>query len=188
VCQAVGFNHGFEVDGMGLGIALRAFSAGLFDKQAGEKIRRILDGENGVAIETKRASEVAQAESKSARSDAITLLSALQREARLVDLIQENLTGFSDAQVGAAARPCLQQSAETLKRCFGLKPICDAADGSTVDVGPEESATRYQWVGEGSATSGILIHHGWQASQVELPKFSGDVADVFVIAPAQVQR
>ena len=173
---------------MGLGIALRAFSAGLFDKEAAEKIRQVLDGNDVVAIEQKAPAETPRPVTKPTRSDAITLLSALQREARLVDLIQESLSGFSDAQVGAAARPCLQQSAQTLQRFFDLKPISDAADGSNVDVGSHESPARYQWVGEGTTTSGGLIHHGWQASQVELPQYSGDAADGWVVAPAQVQR
>ena len=187
---------------MGLGIAMRAFSAALFDKQAAERIRAVLSGDDTAAIE-QAASESAASETRGAtsvpaadpaaaspptRSDAITLLSALQREARLVDLIQENLSEFSDAQVGAAARPCLEQSSATLNRLFDLKPVCEAADGSTVDVGPEETAARYQWTGEGSGTSGSLIHHGWQASQVELPQFSGDAADALIVAPAQIQR
>tara|TARA_R110002049_G_scaffold2750_2_gene21730 strand:+ start:607001 stop:607522 length:522 start_codon:yes stop_codon:yes gene_type:complete len=173
---------------MGLGIALRAFSAALFDKQTSEKIQRILDGGDNIAIEAKPTVASVPVEPKPVRSDAITLLASLQREARLVDLIQENLTEFTDAQVGAAARPCLQQSAATLARFFDLKPVCDAADGSTVDVGPDASPARYQWAGEGTATSGSLIHHGWQATRVELPKYSGDVADAMIIAPAQVQR
>lgn len=177
---------------MGIGIALRAFSAGLFDKNKAEKIRLILDGGELPALEEKSPSpdtnQVSAAPKKPIRSDAITLLSSLQREARLVDLIQEDLSGFSDEQVGAAARPCLQQSAATLKRLLNLAPVCDAADGSTVDVAPDESAARYQWSGEGASNSGSLIHHGWQATQIELPTYTGDAADALLIAPAQVQR
>ena len=177
---------------MGLGIAIRAFTAGLFDKEMAEKIRLVLDGGDMSAIEQQSppvTSEIAPPEPKKpTRSEAVTLLSALQREARLVDLIQEDLSGFSDAQVGAAARPCLQSSAATLKRLFELKPICDSGEGSTVEIGPSQSPARYQWVGEGSSTSGSLLHHGWQASHVELPQWNGDAADASVISPAQVQR
>ena len=44
------------------------------------------------------------------------MLATLQREARLVDLIHEDLSQYSDAQVGAAARPCLQQCGGVLDR------------------------------------------------------------------------
>ena len=121
------------------------------------------------------------------RDPAVTLLATLQREARLVDLIHEDLSQYSDAQVGAAARPCLQQCAGVLNRLFELQPVVVATEGESVDVGENASPMRYQWIGEGTAESGKLIHHGWQATKVELPKWAGEVADANVIAPAQVQ-
>ena len=48
------------------------------------------------------------------RSDAITLLAALQREARFVDLVQEPLGEYSDDQIGAAARDVLRDCREVL--------------------------------------------------------------------------
>ena len=177
---------------MGLGIALRAFSAGLFDKNKAEKIRLVLEGTESAAIEQKtpppKAIDAPPEPKKPTRSEAITLLSALQREARLIDLIQEDLASFSDAQVGAAARPCLQSSAATLKRLVDLKPVCDSGEGSSVEIGSNESPAKYQWVGEGTSTTGSLVHHGWQASRVELPQWNGDASDAMVISPAQVQR
>ncbi len=178
---------------MGLGIAIRAFSAALFNKQIAESIRQVLDGELPQATEPRlpeRAKMVAAAAAakKPSRSEAITLLSALQREARLVDLIQENLESYSDAQVGAAARPCLKQCASTLERLLGLSPVSDAAEGATVDIGSDGSPARYQWTGEGTTTSGKLVHHGWQATKVQLPEWTGEEADSNVIAAAQLQR
>ncbi|WP_372722224.1 DUF2760 domain-containing protein [Novipirellula sp.] len=181
---------------MGLGIAFRAFSAALFDKQASERIRQALQPETTQEAEPKLlpktepqpAAAPKPLAAKPVRSDAITLLSALQREARFVDLIQEDLTKFADAQVGAAARPCLQQCASTLTRFFELAPVSDVGEGSQIDVGEDGSPERYQWIGEGSTTTGKLIHQGWQATKVELPKYSGSERDANVIAPAQVQR
>src|SRR5688500_1390014 len=46
----------------------------------------------------------AAAPSKAVRSEAITLLAALQREGRLVDFLKESLADYSDAQIGAVAR------------------------------------------------------------------------------------
>lgn len=179
---------------MGLGIAIRAFSAALFKKDASEKLRQALDGDHSPATlrESKPAAEPeptpAPADLAPARSDAITLLSALQREARLVDLIQEDLTNYSDAQVGAAARPCLQSCASALSRLLGLAAVSDAGEGGLVDIGSDGSPARYQWIGEGGATSGKLVHQGWQATRVELPTWTGAEADANVIAPAQLQR
>ena len=192
---------------MGLGIAIRAFSAALFNKESSEKIRQALDGSQGESQDGSQRGDAKlpkpssdsqpKPESKPAarapvRSDAITLLSALQREARLVDLIQEDLANYSDAQVGAAARPCLQSCASTLSRMFGLTCVSDAGEGAMVDIADEGknggSPARYQWIGEGNSTSGKLVHQGWQATQVDLPKWTGADDDANVIAPAQLQR
>jgi hypothetical protein len=173
---------------MGLGIAIRAFSAALFNQEASEKLRQALDGKDSAAKLPEPESLPASVKRVPGRSDAITLLSALQREARLVDLIQEDLTNYSDAQVGAATRPCLQACASTLARLFGLTAVSDASEGATVEIGNDGSPARYQWIGEGNSTSGNLVHHGWQATQVDLPTWSGDEADANVIAPAQLQR
>ncbi len=175
---------------MRLGIAIRAFFAALFNKQMTAQLERLLSGEAAAAgpdAEPTAAPAPQAVQPPPSRDQALTLLAALQREARLVDLIHEDLAQYSDAQVGAAARPCLQQSAGVLNRLFALQPVVVAGEGATVDVGANASPMRYQWIGEGTAESGKLIHHGWQATRVELPQWAGDVDDANVIAPAQVQ-
>ena len=86
---------------MGLGIAIRAFSAGLFNRRLAEEIAKVLEGDGIDTPEPKippptipSAAAPPAPSPRPARSDAVTLLSALQREARLVDLIQEDLTKF----------------------------------------------------------------------------------------------
>ena len=59
--------------------------------------------------------------------EALTLLAALQREARFVDLVQESLDAYTDAQIGGAARDVLRDCRKTLDRMFALKPT-DASD------------------------------------------------------------
>jgi len=185
---------------MALGTAFRAFFAALFHREIAAQIARVLDEAKG-APPALPAAPAAPAPSPAApsktpapappqpsRSEAISLLAALQRESRLVDLIQEKLDQFSDAQVGAAARPCLQQCAGTLERLFGLEPIREEGEGSTITVGQAASPARYQWIGEGSGQTGKLVHHGWLATRVDLPEWSGPTEDRLVLAPAQIER
>lgn len=184
---------------MGLGIAIKAFSAALLNRDAAGRLRAALEASESQTARLSSPSPESVGASDSAaptsppraaplRSDAVTLLSALQRESRLVDLIQEDLTQFSDAQVGAAARPCLQSCASTLSRLMGIEPVSDSDEGTTIEVGEDPSPARYQWTGEGTGTRGTLVHQGWQAVRVELPQWTGDAADAQVIAPAQIQR
>ena len=167
----------------------RRFLAHYLTNRKRRQIDQILTGqpvalpEPTPTTETKPAAVVKPA----ARDSAITLLASLQREARLVDLVQEDLSQFSDAQVGAAARPCLQECANVLGRLFALEPVVPAAEGEAVPVSSEASPLRFQWVGEGTGETGKLIHHGWQTTKVELPKWTGDTADANIVAPAQIQ-
>ena len=172
---------------MGLGIALKAFFASLGNREKAEQIKSVLnDTSPQKAIAPADSPKPATTTVKS-RDGALTLLAALQREARLVDLIKEDLSQYSDAQVGAAARPCLQQCCGVLDRLVGLQPLLAAADGETVEVGADASPTRYQWIGEGSGTSGKVVHHGWHATKIELPTWTGEPSDAKIIAAAQVQ-
>lgn len=189
---------------MYLGVAIRAFFTALFNRERAEAIRSVLDndiGEAGRLSDSKPASDTAsqapaaqpvagRQKSGPARSDAVTLLATLQREARLIDLIQEPLDQFTDAQVGAAARPCLTQCRSTLKRIFELHPLSDAAEGQSVEVPEGSSPLRYQWVGEssGQQRSGRLVHPGWMASRCELAQWTGDAQDANIIAPVQLER
>src|SRR5688500_6320874 len=54
------------------------------------------------------------------RSEAVSLLAVLQREARFVDFIKEPIGAYSDAQIGAAARDVHQGCAAALDRLFAL--------------------------------------------------------------------
>ncbi|QDT05299.1 hypothetical protein K227x_36990 [Rubripirellula lacrimiformis] len=183
---------------MGIGTALKAFSAALFNQEKSAMIEQILSGQPAAPAQ-RPAIEAAQtlapqtsapqpkAPAKPARDSAVTLLATLQRESRLVDLLQEDLAQYSDAQVGAAARPCLQQCSGVLKRLFDIQPLVDGGEGTVVDVPSDSSPIRYQWVGEGTSGSAKLIHQGWRAAKVELPQWTGTDADANVIAPAQVQ-
>ncbi|WP_231131379.1 DUF2760 domain-containing protein [Crateriforma conspicua] len=174
--------------------AFRAFAAALFDKTVSEKIDAVLSGDDvqpaalpspQPRLEPSAAS--APAPAPPARSEAITLLATLQRESRLVDLVYEDLTNFGDAQVGAAARPCLQQCQKTLQRVLDIRPIETAGEGQTVNIGDQPSPTRYQRVGDGQSATPRLVHHGWMAGQVSLPEWTGNDDDADVIAPAQVE-
>jgi hypothetical protein len=116
-------------------------------------------------------------------------LAALQRESRLLDLIQEPLHQYTDAQVGAAARDCLEKCRGTVERMFGLRPAIESAEGAVVEIPPQASPARYQWVGTTgqSLQRGRVVHPGWEAARCEVPQWTGGTADRSVVAPAQIE-
>ena len=125
-----------------------------------------------------------------ARSEALTLLAALQREARFVDLVQEPLDAYADAQIGAAARDVLRDCRGVLNRLFAIEPLLNQDEGSPVDVPPGYDAGRFRLTGKIAGQPpfrGRLVHHGWQAAHCHLPVWSGSKESVHVIAAAEVE-
>jgi hypothetical protein len=124
------------------------------------------------------------------RSDALTLLEVLQREARLIDFLKEDLSSYADAQIGAAARDVHRDAAAALERLFALRPLRGEAEGTPTEVPAGFDAAHFRLTGSVTGTGpyrGILRHAGWQASRCELPAFTGPAASALVIAPAEVE-
>lgn len=175
---------------MAFGLALRSFWKTLTDKKIAEAVALALDGEPLVPAlpESKPAPAPAKPTAPS-QSPAITLLAALQRDARLLDLVFENLDAYQDAQIGAAARPCLKQCRESLERLVPMQRVIEGEENTVVDIPADAAATRVRWVDDAAGgTRGRLVHAGWCAKSVELPVWSGPKADANVVAPAQVQN
>jgi hypothetical protein len=125
-----------------------------------------------------------------ARSDALTLLSVLQREARLVDFLKEDIAPYSNEQVGAAVRDVHRDAAKSLERMFALQPVMREFEGASVDVPPGFDPARVRLVGNVSGNPpirGRLRHGGWEATKVQLPEWSGAASTANVIAPAEVE-
>ena len=103
---------------------------------------------------------------------AIQILAVLQREARLVDFLMEDIHAYSDEQVGAAARDVQAQSRKALDRYVQLQPVIDGVEDTVVKTAGLDAAT-FKLVGKvpasGAAASGILRHKGWRAGQIDLP-------------------
>jgi len=120
---------------------------------------------------------------------ALQLLALLQREARLIDFAQESLTGYSDADIGSAARLVHEGCAKVLREHFTLAPVRSEAEGNriTLDAGFDARAVRLTGNVVGQAPfTGALSHRGWRATEVRLPKLASG-HDASVLAQAEVE-
>ena len=170
---------------MALGTAIKAFFAALTNGEKSKKIDAILNGSSEAPkIEPKKATPPKPA--APVRSEAPTLLSTLQREARLLDLVQEPLDQFEDAQIGAAAREVLRDSKKVLDRLFEIQPLADGEEGSQIDVPERASPNKFRPVG-GESGTGTVAHRGWKASKCELPKWTGNSSEAKILAPTEVE-
>jgi hypothetical protein len=120
---------------------------------------------------------------------ALQLLSLLQREARLIDFTQENLTGYADADIGAAARVVHEGCAKVLREHFTIEPVRAELEGARVilEAGFDAASVRLTGNVVGQAPfKGSLSHRGWRATSVRLPKLA-EAHDAKVLAPAEVE-
>jgi hypothetical protein len=172
-------------------LAVRIFFLTLFKSSIAEKARQLLGGAQPAAAGTPLPQpKQAPAPKSPVRSDAISLLAALQREARFVDFIQESLAGYSDAQIGAAVRDVHRDCAAVLDRLFALKPAVPQDEGSQMEVPKGFDAGRFRLTGNVAGEpplSGNLIHPGWEAQKCELPTWTGSKDSARVVAPAEVE-
>lgn len=118
---------------------------------------------------------------------ALRLLAMLQREGRFVDFCEEEISGFSDAQVGAAARTVHGGCGKALRETFSFAPVRSEGEGEQVSLpgGFDPAAVRLTGNVVGSPPfRGILRHHGWKVTRIRMPAASGDP---LLIAPAEVE-
>ncbi|AOJ96289.1 DUF2760 domain-containing protein [Burkholderia multivorans] len=120
---------------------------------------------------------------------ALQLLGLLQRDARFIDFVEEDIAGYSDADIGAAARLVHDGCRAALREHFTIVPVRDEAEGSRVTLPAGFDATAVRVTGNvvGSAPfTGTVSHRGWRVADVRLPKLTGS-HDASVIAPAEVE-
>ncbi len=119
----------------------------------------------------------------------LRLLALLQQEGRLIDFFKEDISTYSDAQVGAAVRTIHAKCGAVLEEVVTLRPLLPDSEGSTllVPVGYDVSAIRVTGRVKGEPPyQGVLRHKGWKAHKESLPKQSVQ-AECSVICPAEVE-
>lgn len=130
------------------------------------------------------ATELAQDDSA-----ALQLLGLLQREARFIDFVEEELAGASDADIGAAARLVHEGCRKVLREHFEIEAVRAEAEGSRITLAPGFDAAAIRLCGNVVGQppfTGSLAHRGWRASACRLPRLSGS-HDPSILAQAEVE-
>lgn len=119
---------------------------------------------------------------------ALQLLALMQREGRLLDFLQQDVTAFGDAEIGAAARVVHDGCRKALGAHLELEPVRGEAEGTrvTLDTVDPNSIKLVGNVSGSTPFHGTLRHRGWRALSVRLPK-AVEGHDPRVLAPAEVE-
>lgn len=185
----------FDVAHIGLaGIAFLFLLIAVFRKPAAKEAPAAAENEqdDDVTEVTQVVEETPEPapELKQATVDsALQLLGLFQQESRLIDFLQEDLGGFSDADIGAAARVVHEGGQKVISEYVSLEPVRaeDEESRVTINAGFDAQAVRLTGnvVGEAPYT-GTLVHKGWRVNELRLPKLS-EGHDAGIIAAAEVE-
>ncbi|MCB1907137.1 MAG: DUF2760 domain-containing protein [Rhodocyclaceae bacterium] len=147
----------------------------------------------GQVLALRRGEHAAPAEPvtlrESAPEAAMQLLGLLQRDARFIDFIEEDIRAAGDADIGAAARIVHEGCRKVVHEYFSIEPVREEDEGQpiTLPEGYDAAAVRVTGNVVGNAPfSGTLCHRGWRVSETRLPKLVGE-HDPAILAPAEVE-
>jgi hypothetical protein len=121
---------------------------------------------------------------------AVQMLALLQRDGRLVDFLQENVSAYPDVQLGAAVRSIHETCRKVLDDYVKLEPVLNSEEDQPVTVpagfDPAEIKLIGNVIGE-PPVRGVLRHKGWRVKQVNLPPLPKSSGGRMVVAPAEVE-
>ncbi|MER2527035.1 MAG: DUF2760 domain-containing protein, partial [Candidatus Competibacter denitrificans] len=105
------------------------------------------------------------------------------------DFLEENVTDYSDAEIGGAARVVHEGCRKVVRDYVQIEPVRTEAEGArlTLPAGFDAATVRLTGNVVGQAPfSGTLMHRGWRVAAIKLPKLA-EGHDVRVVAPAEVE-
>ena len=120
---------------------------------------------------------------------AVRLLAALQREGRLIDFLQEDISLYEDGQIGAAVRSIHTGCKEVLAKHMDIKPLFEEKEGAKVIIPPGFDAQAVRLMGNVTGDPpfrGILRHRGWLVESIRLPQ-STEEKNHWILSPAEVE-
>ena len=121
---------------------------------------------------------------------ALQMLAILQREGRLIDFLQEDLSLYEDDQIGAAVRSVHAGCKQGLEAHVKLEPVVTDDEGSTITIPAGFDAHAIRLTGNVAGNppfKGVVRHRGWRAAKVDLPQLTGNAGAQAVVAAAEVE-
>ena len=119
----------------------------------------------------------------------LRLLKTLQQSGRLIDFLKEDISAYTDAQVGAVVRKLHASCGEAVEDMITVRAIYEESEGCEVKIpqgyDPSEVKVVGNVTGEGPYT-GRLVHKGWKAHKISLPKQVGEINEA-VLCAAEVE-
>ncbi len=179
---------------MGLGLAIKAFFSLLASNTLPDNLLKELhlqheNTKKELPKETSPSPAELRKRELEEQQRSVQLLNILQRDARLVDFLREDIKPYSDAQVGAAVRNLHEGCQQVLNRYLQLEPVISSTEGDPVTVPEGFDPATIKLIGNVTGKpplKGVLRHRGWQVTKVDLPAVPENNNQI-ILAPAEVE-
>jgi hypothetical protein len=178
--------------GKRIAFAFRAFFYILLQGKLPADLLQLLGGASTATVHVAERSAPAQAKQAPAveSSDrAVQMLAILQRDGRLVDFLSEDVSGYPDAQLGAAVRMIHDSCRQALDRYMTLEPILASEEDQPVTLQAGFDPASVKLIGNVTGAAplrGMLRHRGWRVKEVKLPSLP-EGSGRSVVAQAEVE-
>jgi hypothetical protein len=159
-----------------LGLAVTAFRRVLGDAAVAGRVRPLLEAPAAPPKPAKRSGEP------------LRLLRLLQRDAKMVDFLMQDISGASDGEIAVFVRDMHPKAQKVLQEHVTIAPVLRQAEGETVEVPRGFDPSAIQLLGNLTGQPpyrGTLKHAGWRATDYKLPA-PAEGLDELVLAPAEV--
>ena len=116
-------------------------------------------------------------------------LSVLQREGRLLDFFDEDLSAYDDSKIGAVVRSIQEDCKKAVKKYIDPKPVVQGEEGDSITIEDGFDIDTINLVGNVSGQppfQGVIKHPGWRAGKKDVPKLS-DIQDPGIMTPAEIE-
>ena len=120
---------------------------------------------------------------------ALQLLALFQREGRFIDFLEEDVSSFPDADIGAAARVVHSGCRKALHEHVKLEAVRPEDEGARLTLSDPIDATRVKLTGNVAGSgpwTGALRHKGWRAVEITMPTAVAG-HDPRILAQAEVE-
>jgi uncharacterized protein DUF2760 len=131
----------------------------------------------------------ADASDPNALDRAVQMLTLLQRDGRLIDFLEEDVSSYPDGQLGAAVRSIHNSCRQVLERYIKLEPVLSSEEDHPVTVPAGFDPAAIKLIGNVTGQApirGLLRHRGWRVCRVTLPSLPQGSGRA-IVAPAEVE-
>lgn len=119
----------------------------------------------------------------------LKILSMLQQQGRLIDFLKEDISSFSDEEVGACVRKIHADCAKLLEETVTIRSVVEENESQAIEISAHYDPAKIKLVGNvGKAPfKGIVVHKGWKAHKLSLPKSEGSAGDILYAAEVEIK-